>query len=285
MGRVGHGQWAGVYRARPANASPDRPAAYAVKMLHESRRHDSMAIEMLAREAEVCRRVSHPHLIAVLESQLHRNPQFLVMPWLEGSTLEAYFRTGQSLDPAAVLWIARQTAEAMAAVDEAGWMHADIKPSNIYLSPLGHVTLLDLGFARRHDGSARRHDGFARRHDESVASHSAIRGTPWYLAPEYVSSSHKIDVRSDIYSLGVVLYQMLAGRLPFHGKTMEQLAMAHKQTAPPMLRGIVPQISPRAAGLVHRMLAKDPLRRPQSPGELVTELVRLEIEAFSERAA
>ena len=154
MGRVGHGQWAGVYRARPVNAPVDRPAAYAVKMLHENRQQDPVAIEMLAREAQVGRQVSHPHLIAILESQLKRAPQFLVMPWLEGATLQAYAAARRLLDPPAVLWIARQTAEALDALDQAGWMHGDIKPSNIFLSPQGHVTLLDLGFARHRDEQA-----------------------------------------------------------------------------------------------------------------------------------
>jgi serine/threonine-protein kinase len=270
-GQVGHGQWAGVYRARPASAASDRPAVYAVKMLHENRRHDPVAIEMLAREAQVGRQVSHPHLIAILESQLKRAPQFLVMPWLEGTTLQTYAAARRLLDPPAVLWIARQTAEALDALDRSGWMHGDIKPSNIFLSPQGHATLLDLGFARHRD--------------EPVEGPRAIAGTGYYLAPEHVSSVYRPDVRSDIYSLGVVLYQLLAGRLPLEGATLEQIAIAHKQTAPLNLRRVAPHVPPRIAELVHGMLAKDPLRRPQSPAELVAELVRLEIETFSERAA
>jgi serine/threonine-protein kinase len=271
MGRVGHGRWAGVYRARPVNAPLSRPAAYAVKMLHENRQQDPLAIEMLAREARVGRQVSHPHLIAVLESQVKRAPQFLVMPWLEGATLHAFTAERTLLDLPAVLWIARQTAEALAALDQAGWMHGDIKPSNISLSPQGHATLLDLGFARHRD--------------ERAEGPRAIAGTGHYLAPEHVSTAYRPDIRSDIYSLGVVLYQLLAGRLPLEGATLEQMAVAHKQTAPLNLRRAAPHVPPRVAELVHGMLAKDPLRRPQSPTELVAELVRLEIETFSERAA
>ncbi len=271
MGRVGHGQWAGVYRARPVNAPMHRAAPYALKMLHESRQQDPLAIEMLAREAQVGRQVSHPHLIAILESQLTRAPQFLVMPWLEGTTLQTSAAARRLLDPPAVLWIARQTAEALDALDRSGWMHGDIKPSNIFLSPQGHVTLLDLGLARHRD--------------EKAEGPRAIAGSGYYLAPEHISSARRPDVRSDIYSLGVVLYQLLAGRLPLEGETLAQLAVAHKQTAPLNLRRAAPHVPRRVAELVHRMLAKDPLRRPQSPAELVAELVRLEIETFSERAA
>jgi serine/threonine-protein kinase len=271
LARAGEGQWAGVFRARPAGAPGDRAAAYAVKILHEDRRQDPLAIEMLAREVRVGRQISHPHLIAVLDSQLKRAPQFLVMPWLEGCTLHAYTAARRLLDPPAVLWIARQTAEALAALDQAGWMHGDIKPSNIFLSPQGHATLLDLGLARHRD--------------EPLEGPRTITGTGYYLAPEHVSSAYRPDIRSDIYSLGVVLYQLLAGRLPLEGETLQEIAAEHKQTAPLNLRRVAPHVPRRVSELVHRMLAKDPLRRPQSPAELVVELVRLEIETFSERAA
>lgn len=271
MQRVGHGQWAGVYRARPLNSPLHKVAAYAVKMLHAQWQQDSAAIEMFAREAQVGRRISHPHLIAILESQVERTPRFLVMPWLQGTTLQTYTAARRLLDPPVVLWIARQTAEALGALDVAGWMHGDIKPSNILLSPQGHATLLDLGFARHRD--------------ERLEGPRPIAGTGYYLAPEHVSSVYRPDIRSDIYSLGVVLYQLLAGRLPLEAETLQQLAIEHKQTTPLNLRRVAPHVPPRVAELVHRMLAKDPLRRPQSPAELVAELVRLEIETFSERAA
>ncbi len=225
---------------------------------------------MLVREARIGREVHHPNLVAILESQLRRAPQYLVMPWLEGATLQAYIAARRLFDLPAVLWIARQVAEALEALDRAEWMHGDIKPSNIFLSPQGHVTLLDLGMARRRN--------------EKGEGTRAIAGTAHYLAPEHFGSTYRADIRSDIYSLGVVLYRLLAGRLPLSGETLEQLALAHKQTAPVNLRRIAPGMPRRVAELVHRMLAKDPLRRPQSPAELASELVRLEIETFSERA-
>jgi eukaryotic-like serine/threonine-protein kinase len=268
--RAGTGHWANVYRARPANAPADQPAAYAVKLLHAKRQGDPTAIAMLAREAAVCSQVSHPHLIASLESQVKRAPQYLVMPWLEGATLQAYFPAGRLLDPPAALWIARQTAEALGALAQAGWMHRDIKPSNIFLSPRGHVTLLDLGFARHRD--------------DRQESRLELAGTACYMAPEHASSVHRPDIRSDIYSLGVVVYELLAGRLPLEGENFNEMVVAHRQATPLNLRRFAPHVPPSVAKLVHRMLAKDPLRRPQSPAELVTELARLEIETFSERA-
>jgi serine/threonine-protein kinase len=265
------GPWSRVYRARPAAAQSKGSASYAIKMLRPERQDEPLGGEMLAREARASATVRDAHLVTVLESQLQRQPQFLVMPWLEGASLETYTMAPRLLDPPVVLWIARQTAEALDALDCAGWRHGDIKPGNIFLSPQGHVTLLDLGFARHRN--------------EPWESSCVLAGSAHYMAPEQATAHGRADVRSDIYSLGVVLYQLLAGRPPLDGETLEQLLAEHKQTAPLHLRRAAPHVPPGAADLVQRMLAKDPLRRPQSPGELVAELVRLEIETFSERAA
>ncbi len=267
---VGQGEWTRIYRASPAGATAADSAAYAIKTLRAGLQDDPLTREMLHREVRVASEVRHPHLIAILDAQLKHDPPFLVMPWLQGSSLEEYVSAGYLLDPPVVLWIARQTAEALDALDRAGWRHGDIKPGNIFLSPQGHATLLDLGFAR---------------HRDERESPRMIAGSGHYLAPEHAIARGRPDVRSDIYSLGVVLYQLLAGRVPLDGETLEQLVARHKQTAPLPLRRVAPHVPPRAAELVQRMLAKDPLRRPQSPRELVTELVRLEIEAFGERAA
>ena len=103
-------------------------------------------------------------------------------------------------------------------------------------------------------------------------------------APETITSALAADVRSDVYSLGVVLFEMLAGRLPFEGATLEAVVAQHKQSRPPDLRRLAPGVPENVAALVHQMLAKNPLRRPQTPGELVERLMRLEIDTFADRA-
>ncbi|MGA2032547.1 MAG: serine/threonine-protein kinase [Thermoguttaceae bacterium] len=309
------GSWSQIYRARPARASVDRPAAYAVKTLRPQYQDDPRAVALMAREAVAGRCVSHPHLIPVLEASISRPPRYLVMPWLEGTTLQtqlkgpplppiAYDGIGEgwnegicdqrpgataglssaasstigqanrggraSLDVPRALWIARQTAQALQALDDQGWTHGDVKPSNIFLSPQGHVTLLDLGFARRHEQSG-------------SAVDRLILGTCNYIAPEHITSTLGSDIRSDIYSLGVVLYQLLSGRLPYEAHDLAELATRHRRTSPPRLRRLIPQIAPEVARLAEQMLAKNPLRRPQTPRELVKRLVALEISTFSER--
>jgi len=264
------GSLAHIYRARPADAGADRSCGYALKMLRPEWEGDPQAIRMLAREAEVGRSVSHPHVVAVLGAGLRHEPPFVVMPWLDGATLQAHLAAGRRIEVPAVLWIARQVAEALDALHRAGWMHGDVKPENVLLSPEMHLTLLDLAFARRHD-------------EIGSAVDRCVIGTCHYMAPEWITSALRPDVRSDIYSLGVVLFEIFSGRLPFQGKDLAELATQHRQAMPPDLQSLVPHLPEAVVALVRRMLSKEPLRRPQSPRELIGELAQLEIATFGER--
>ncbi len=265
------GTWARIYRARPLGSRGDRAAAYALKTPRPERQQDARAAALLAREAAAGRSVSHPHLIPVLEAGIRHKPPFLVMPWLDGATLQASLEAGDLIDLPGALWIVRQVAEALAALAAGGWVHGDVKPGNIFLSPRRHVTLLDLGFARR-------------RGENGTPPDRCVLGTGHYLAPECITSAAAADIRSDIYSLGAVLFQMLAGRLPLEGRSLAELAVQHRQAAPPSLSKLAPQVPREVAALVRRMLAKDPLRRVQTPIELLRQLIPLEIATFSERA-
>ena len=268
---AGEGSLAQVYRARPVGTEGDRPAAYAVKMLRPEWRKNPQAIGLLRREALVGRQVTHAHLVAILAAGIHGPPYFVVMPWLTGQTLAERLAGERPLDLPIALWTARQVGEALHALHQEGWMHGDVKPSNIFLSPEGHATLLDLGFARRRDEIG------------SVADR-CVMGTYHYIAPEMITSALRPDIRSDIYSLGVVLFETLAGRLPFQAGDLAELATQHKEARPPDLRRLAPHLPGGVARLVREMLAKDPIRRPQTPAELVQRLTALEIETFAERS-
>jgi serine/threonine protein kinase len=260
-----------VYRARPVGSPSDRPGAYAVKLLDRRWQQNAGAVDLFRRQATLSKEVSHAHLVPILAAGIRRPPYYVVMPWLAGRTLEDRLELGLGIDRPQLLWTIRQVAEALEALHAAGWMHGDVKPNNIFVSASGHATLLDVGFARR----------VAR--VGSVAD-SPVTGTAHYMAPELVTSVPRADIRSDIYSLGVVLFRSLAGRVPFDGNSLSEVAGKHLRTRAPDLRRHAPDLPSGLLRLVRNMLAKEPLRRPQTPCELIERLVRLEIATFSARS-
>jgi serine/threonine-protein kinase len=258
-----------VYRARPADAAPSFPPAYALKVLKPEWQNNPQAIGLLRRECLVGRQVSHPHLISILAAGVSEAPYFVVMPWLAGRTLADQLSRQSPVDPPSAFWIARQVAEAVGALHESGWMHGDIKPENVFCSPEGHTTLLDLGFARRAD-----------RIEKSLER--CVTGTWNYMSPEVAAGTMRVDARSDLYSLGVVLFEMLTGRMPFEGRTPEDMARQHREARPPQLEPLVSSLPADAYRLVRQMLAKEPLRRPP-PREAIARLASLEIATFARR--
>ena len=261
-----------VYLARPADAAADQPATYVIKVLRREWWRDPQAIEMQRRAAWVGRTVSHPHLLPVLSANVQQAPFYFVTPNLPGRSLASVLNQGKRLPLPVTLWVVRQVAEALSALHESARMiHADVKPSNILLSPDGHATLLDLGFA----------------HAVSEARHWSSRpvvGTLSYIAPEVVTSSLAAETASDLYSLGVTLYEMITGELPFVASTPDALIRQHRESKATCVRHTVPRLPKPVASLVHRLLAKDPLRRPNSAAQVAEELIRLEIDCFSQRA-
>jgi serine/threonine-protein kinase len=268
---VGEGRWTRVLRAAPADCPDDRPGDYAVKLLKEEFAAKPQVVEMLRREAHLGRQIAHPHLISVLGGQWKRPPYYLTLPFLEGGTLADALGAMPSLHVAYAVWLARQAAEALAAVHRAGWLHGDVKPANLHIAPTGHVTVLDLGLAQPLDQRVGR-------------PREVFAGSVAYAAPETFCVAQPLTGASDVYSLGVVLFLALTGRLPFDHADPDQVAAAHLRDAPPDPRAVVPQLPGRAARVVLRMLAKDPMRRP-SAAECIDLLSALEIETFGERFA
>ncbi len=257
-----------IHLARPA----DQPAddyAYAVKLLDPRWQQSERALAMFAAEAHVGRTVAHPNLVAVLLARPSGSPPYLVMPRYRGRTLAAIARSGGRLPLPAAVWTLRQTAEALLALHQAGWLHGDVKPHNIVLDEQGHATLLDLGFVQRLNEPA----GVADR---------PLLGTLRYLPPEMIRSSVRADQRSDIYSLGVVAYELIAGRPPFEGQSAAELAEQHCYARPPAIRKFAPSTPDVLVRLVEAMLAKQGFRRPDSMQTVVDTLVRQEIEMLGE---
>lgn len=270
---LGEGEFTQVFAASPSHRADDQAVAYAVKLLRPQRQEDPIALACLRREALVGRRVTHPHLVSVLSAHLDVPPYYLVMPRLAGTTLRERLAhkpmPHRQLCLPAALSIVRQAAQALGALHADGWTHSDVKPDNVFVSPEGHVTLLDLGFARR-------------RHETGPRSAGPLLGSAAYLAPEAFVSALAPDIRSDIYSLGITLFELLAGRLPFAERDPAVLARQHLTAAPPDLRRLTPQLPSDIARLVDELLAKEPLRRP-TPQALVERLIALEIMTFADR--
>jgi serine/threonine-protein kinase len=268
---ISESELARVYIARPADASEETPAAYVVKVLRKEWWRDPHAIEMQRRAAWVGRKVSHPHLLPVLSAGIEQPPFYTVSPRLEGRSLDAVLKSQRRLPIAVSLWMIRQVAEALDALHTTARMiHSDVKPANIVVAPDGHATLVDLGFV--HTPGESRH-----------WSTRPVYGTLNYLAPEALTSALSASPQSDVYSLGVTLYELLTGHVPFVGRDAEQLIRQHREAKPECIRSRRPETPKGVASLVHRMLAKDPLRRPESAVAVAEELVRLEIDCFAER--
>jgi serine/threonine protein kinase len=246
-----------------------RSAAYVIKLLRKEWWRDPQAIEMQRREAWVGMKVSHPNVLPILASSVKEPPFFVVTPRLEGVSLSALLAERGPLAIPLALWIARQIAEALDALDQsAGVIHTDVNPSNIIIAPHGHATLIDFGLVQT-------------AHEASQWRNRPLAGTLSYLAPEMITSALAADARSDLFSLGLTLFEMLAGRRPWDSDDPGELAVLHRAAKAPDVRELRPDVPAAVAELVQSMLAKDPLRRPESAEELANRLVRLEIDCFS----
>lgn len=265
---LGGGSLSSVYAARDLT----NDSTCAVKLLRPDWRADPVAIKLLQREARAALAVSHPHLVKVRHAHVLKPPYFLDMELLSGESLRRRLRRDYQLDFGTALLIARQTAEALAALHHKGFVHADVKPDNLRLDTDGSAILLDLGFAH-HPGE-----------NASLLEEGYILGTVNYLAPELCGSQPVDDPRGDVFSLGVTLFEMLTGQLPFpQGGAIETL-QRHRDEKPIPLGKVKPEAPAALAGLLDRLLARRPEDRPSSAA-LVQQLVALEISALGLRRA
>ena len=265
---LGGGPMTAVYAAR--DASTDAPCA--VKVVRDDWDDPATAVKLLQREARAGLSVRHPHLVRVAHAHVTRPPYFLVMEWLPGESLRQRLRRDYRLDPAEAVWTARQTAEALAALHRAGFLHGDVKPDNLRLTAGGRAVLIDLGFAHRPGENA------------AFLREGYVLGTADYLAPELCDPEPEEDLGSDLFSLGVMLFEMLAGRLPYAPGSLRQTFRRHCCDPPADVRRFAGPLPAALAGLVERLLARRPQDRPRAAA-VVQQLIRLEIAGLRRRSA
>jgi len=241
---VGRGGMSSVYRAR------DRvlERKVALKVLHSQLGDDPEHVERFQREAQSVARLSHPHIVTVMDRGESEGRRYIVFEYVDGANLKEVLERSGPLPVARAVQLAVEIADGLAFAHEQGLVHRDVKPQNVLLTPEGDAKVTDFGIARSLDV------------ERAVTQTGTVLGTSSYLSPEQASGLPTTPA-TDVYSLGVVLYELLTGELPFSGGSLVEVAMRHVHERPPDLRRKRPDAPLRLAAAVDRALAKDPADR------------------------
>jgi serine/threonine-protein kinase len=261
---LGEGGMGAVYLAE----HPGIGRRVAIKVLRADMDHDPQLLTRFLNEARAANAIRHPNIIEVLDSgTTERGASYLVMELLEGEVLSSRIRRLVRLDERNAIEIAMQTALGLSAAHAKGIIHRDLKPDNLFLIPeptdisRERVKILDFGIAKLHKMA----------NDSLKTRTGTLMGTPVYMSPEQCLGTKEVDHRSDVYSLGCILFEMLASRPPFVSAGFGELLSMHLHEPPPSLRQFAPQVTPEIEQVVLLMLAKRPEARCQS----MTEVHRL----------
>ena len=254
---IGGGGMADVYKAR--DCLLNRPVA--VKILHEEFKQDKEFVDKFQREAQAAARLSHPNIVNIYDVGVADGDHYIVMEYVPGRTLKDRIRQEGHLSVSESLRVAREIAEALAHAHANNIVHCDIKPHNILMMADGHAKVADFGIARAVTESTMTYSG-------------NVIGSVHYFSPEQAKGT-MITPKSDVYSLGVVLYEMLTGKLPFTGDNPVSIAVKHLQEEPVPVRQIDPAIPPVIEAIVSKAMSKDPAMRPTS-AELVQDISQAE---------
>src|ERR1044071_688848 len=254
---TGMGSFGAVYRAMATRVG--RTVSVIILKPDLAEDETAAARELFQREALTAGRLLHQHIVAVTDVGEHDGFAYLVMEWLDGRTLEQEMRGRVPFTPEETAQLLAQISDALQYAHDSGVIHRDIKPSNIHLGLKDRpfIKMLDFGIAKVSTSST------------AVAA-SRIAGTVSYMSPEQITGS-PINHRSDIYSLGIVLYQMLTGTLPFVGDSQGHIIQQHIAAPPPLLRNTRADLPYALSTVIQRALAKNPGDRQHSTRELSQE--------------
>lgn len=254
LDRIADGGMSTVYRAR----HPDG-GLVALKILRPQYVADREFIERFAREAKAAQALDHPHIVRVLDSGRDGDTYFIAMEYVNGPDLKGHLRRMGRLEPADVERIGQAVCEALDYAHRQGIIHRDVKPQNILLAPDGTVKVADFGIARALAAV-------------TITQPGVVLGTVQYLSPEQARGA-PVGRTSDLYSLGVVLFEMLTGRPPFDGESPIAIALKHLHEPPPRARDVQPGVPMRLEAIIRKAMAKRGEDRYQSAKEMASDLI------------
>jgi eukaryotic-like serine/threonine-protein kinase len=260
--KLGSGGMSTVYLAR--DGTLDRQVA--VKVMHREMSEQPDQLERFRQEARAVAKISHPNVVAVIDAGEDGGHPYIVFEYVEGETLKQRINRVGALGTQEALAYAIEIARGLTVAHSRNMVHRDIKPQNVLIDAEGRAKLTDFGISRQLE-------------QDGMTATGRVLGTTDYVAPEQ-AMGHPVDPRSDIYSLGVVLYEMLVGQVPFHADSQVGVAMKHVNEELPDVQQRRPDISAAAALVVERATAKQPGDRYQEVGEMIDDLsTALEVEA------
>lgn len=255
MDPLGKGGMAAVFRARQQSVDRD----VALKVILQGIAGDAVSVQRFQREAKLIARLEHPHILPIYDFDAGHTPPYIVMRYIDGGTLKTEMAR-RRLPFNEIMHLLRQVCAAVDYAHRQGIIHRDIKPSNILIDREGNAFVADFGLARVAEGESRA--------GGRITETGLIMGTPDYMSPEMARSAEAADHRSDIYALGVMLFELLTGRLPFRAGSPMDMLMHHIRSAPAAARTIEPSLPAAIEPVLQRALAKDRAERFQSAAEL-----------------
>ncbi|HWM63723.1 MAG TPA: protein kinase, partial [Solirubrobacterales bacterium] len=260
--KLGSGGMSTVYLA--SDQTLDR--AVAVKVMHREMSEQADQLERFRQEARAVAKLSHPNVVSVIDAGEDGGHPYIVFEYVKGETLKQRIGRVGALDPQEAIAYAIEVARGLGVAHARNMVHRDIKPQNVLIDEEGRAKLTDFGISRQLEQAG-------------VTATGRVLGTTDYVAPEQAMGKG-VDPRSDIYSLGVVLYEMLVGQVPFHADSQVGVAMKHVNEELPDVQRRRPEVSAAVALVVERATAKNPDERYQAIGEIVDDLeTALEVEA------
>jgi serine/threonine-protein kinase len=234
----------------------------AIKTLRsEALSADPSLLDRFKQEIRLARRITHPNVLRTHDLGESNGLKYLSMEFVKGLTLKHLLESGEILPTPVGLRISKQVCAGLAAAHEVGVIHRDVKPQNIIIEPTGGLKIMDFGIARLTE-------------DRGMTATGTVIGTPDYMSPEQARGL-PLDFRSDIYSTGVVLYEIFTGSLPFEGDSPLAVVLRHVNDPPPLPQSKNPRIDPKIAAIIMKCMEKGPSARFQSVGELYEALARV----------